>query len=170
MRTHSIVVTPLSQLASAVTRWSPSHILSLASPGQSLDAVEALGHAQVLRLSFNDIEAPREALVAADESVIGRLLAFVSEWDGTAPLLIHCWFGVSRSPAAAYIAACARNPGRERQLAALLRQNAPFATPNRLMVALADDGLGRGGRMVDAIREIGRGCEVSKGEVFTLMA
>jgi predicted protein tyrosine phosphatase len=35
-------------------------------------------------------------------------------------------------------------------------------------VALADDALGRGGRMNEAIAKIGRGQECSEGEPFTL--
>ena len=37
-----------------------------------------------------------------------------------------------------------------------LRKASPTATPNQHLVALADDILGRNGRMVDAIRAIGR--------------
>ena len=88
--------------------------------------------------------------------------------DGPRPLLIHCWAGISRSCAAAYILACDRNPGHEQEIAVDLRRRAPFATPNRLMVQLADDMLVRGGRMVDAIDAIGRGAEATWGEPFRL--
>ena len=66
-------------------------------------------------------------------------------------LLIHCWAGISRSSAAAYAIACDRNPGFERDIAIELRRRSPSATPNRLMVRLADDLLQRDGRMVEAI-------------------
>ena len=62
--------------------------------------------------------------------------------------------------------ACEANAGIEPEIAAELRRRAPFATPNRLMVAIADDILSRSGRMVDAIAAIGRGAEAPHGEPF----
>ena len=41
-------------------------------------------------------------------------------------------------------------------------------TPNRLMVALADDLLQRSGRMIKAIDGIGRGAEAAEGEPYQL--
>ena len=83
-------------------------------------------------------------------------------------LLIHCWAGISRSSAAAFAMACDRNPGFERDIAVELRRRSPSATPNRLMVRLADDLLERDGRMVDAIDAIGRGAEAREGEPYAL--
>ena len=84
-------------------------------------------------------------------------------------MLIHCFAGVSRSTAAAYIAACALAPERDEfDIARALRAASPTASPNAHLVALADDALGRGGRMNEAIAEIGRGQECSEGEPFTL--
>jgi len=82
--------------------------------------------------------------------------------------LIHCWAGISRSSAAAFAIACDRNPGFERDIADELRRRSPSATPNRLMVRLADDLLRRDGRMVDAIDGIGRGAEAREGEPYAL--
>ena len=61
---------------------------------------------------------------------------------------MHCWFGVSRSPAAAYVAACALAPDQDEAAFAdsALRRAAPFATPNRRIVALGDALLAREGR------------------------
>ena len=83
-------------------------------------------------------------------------------------MLIHCWAGISRSSAAAYAIACDRNPGFERDIADELRRRAPSVTPNRLMVALSDDLLGRGGRMAEAIERIGRGADAFEGEPYRL--
>jgi predicted protein tyrosine phosphatase len=49
-----------------------------------------------------------------------------------------------------------------------LRRRAPFVTPNRLMVRLADEMLARDGRMVEAIEKIGRGAEAREGEPYQL--
>jgi predicted protein tyrosine phosphatase len=83
--------------------------------------------------------------------------------------VFHCWAGVSRSTAAAYITACSLAPDRdEAEIAAALRLASPTATPNARFVALADDILGRQGRMVAAVHSIGRGADCIEGTPFML--
>lgn len=123
-----------------------------------------------LILRFNDIVEPREGLTPPDEALVRRLLAFAEGWPVEAPLVVHCFAGVSRSTAAAYILACARSAGREAELARQLRERSPEATPNALMVSLADDILGRFGAMRTAIAGIGRGVDAFEGAVLTLGA
>jgi predicted protein tyrosine phosphatase len=82
---------------------------------------------------------------------------------------VHCYAGISRSTAAAYVIAAALQPERdESELARELRTRSPTATPNPLIVAHADKLLGREGRMVSAIRAIGRGKEAFEGTPFML--
>jgi len=50
----------------------------------------------------------------------------------------------------------------------LLRQNSASATPNARLVAMADKLLGRDGRMIDAIRGIGRGANAFEGTPFIM--
>jgi predicted protein tyrosine phosphatase len=49
-----------------------------------------------------------------------------------------------------------------------LRWRAPSATPNPKLIEIADAVLGRQGRMVDAIRSIGRGEDAFEGVPFRL--
>ncbi|MDB5521190.1 MAG: hypothetical protein JWQ82_787, partial [Tardiphaga sp.] len=63
---------------------------------------------------------------------------------------------------------CAAHPGREHAIADALRRRAPFATPNALMVAIADDVLARDGRMIAAIARIGRGAEAFAGTPYVM--
>ncbi|MCJ7527344.1 MAG: protein tyrosine phosphatase, partial [Methyloceanibacter sp.] len=99
------------------------------------------------------------------------LITFARDWDRQAPLLIHCWAGISRSTAAACISLCALNPeGSELELARTLRRASPTAYPNRLLVALADEILTRNGRMMTAVEDIGRGKLAEEAEVFALPA
>jgi predicted protein tyrosine phosphatase len=117
-------------------------------------------------LSFHDIVEPKAGLIAPDRDMMATVMDFGRGCQQ--PLLVHCWAGISRSSAAAYALVCARNPGYEREIARELRHRAPFATPNRLMVALADDLLGRNGRMVAEIERIGRGGEAFEGRPYQL--
>jgi predicted protein tyrosine phosphatase len=107
-------------------------------------------------------------LVMPDRDIMQAILDFGRNSESQAVLLVHCWAGISRSSAAAFTIACDRNPGFERDIAIELRRRSPSATPNRLMVRLADDLLGRDGRMVEAIDKIGRGVEAREGEPYRL--
>ena len=160
-----LVVCPLHRLEEVRRLRGPSHVISLASPTVEPAAAPAPTH---LSLLFHDITEARPGLIMPDAAAIRAILAFGRSWDGARPLLIHCWAGISRSCAAAYVLACDANDGSEQAIAAALRRRAPFATPNRLMVAIADDMLSRAGRMVDAIDAIGRGAEAPHGEPFDL--
>jgi predicted protein tyrosine phosphatase len=58
--------------------------------------------------------------------------------------------------ASAYTILCDRlGPGREIEIARAMRQRAPHAQPNRLLVQHADEALGRGGKMVLALNHMG---------------
>lgn len=163
-----LIVAPLHEAAGLVVRHQPSHLISLASPGQ-VDAPLTKAPPHRLDLRFNDIAEPRDGLTPPSEADVVALLAFAASWDGTRPLLVHCWAGVSRSTAAAYVLACARStPGREADWAKRLRAAAPTATPNPLIVALADRLLNRDGAMTRAVAAIGRGAETAWGQAFEL--
>jgi len=121
-----------------------------------------------LRLAFHDIVEPTPGLTAPDRDLMQAVLDFGRNAGHQRALLIHCWAGISRSSAAAYAIACDHNPRFERDIALELRRRSPSATPNRLMVRLADDLLARDGRMVEAIDGIGRGAEARVGEPYAL--
>ena len=163
-----IVVSPLQHLDATVARHRPSHVLTLLSPGHEESVRREPPFERHLQLYFHDIAAAKAGLVAPDIEGVGAILDFAQGWTGTRPMLVHCWAGISRSSAAAFMIACARNPGYERNIAEELRRRAPFATPNRLMIALADHVLDRSGRMVDAIEHIGRGADAFEGSPYVL--
>jgi predicted protein tyrosine phosphatase len=165
-----IVASPLKHLDASVARHRPSHVLTLLSPGHEASARCEPPFEQHLQLYFHDITEPRAGLIAPDRDSVGSIVDFARGWNGARPMLVHCWAGISRSSAAAFMISCARNPGCERDIALDLRQRAPFATPNRLMVALADDVLQRAGRMIEAVEGIGRGAEAFEGLPYVLPA
>lgn len=159
-----IIVSPLSHARTLVERLQPTRSLSLMAPGQRATFEEGWLPDDRLILAFNDVVQAAADQIAPDEAIMRGIIAFSR---GCAPgqnVLVHCWMGVSRSPAAAYVIACARAPGDERAIADELRRCSPVATPNRLMISIADDLLMRRGRMVDAIDHIGRGCDYD-GEI-----
>jgi predicted protein tyrosine phosphatase len=164
----AIHVAPLSAVQDIARKLPSYDLLTLLSPDTDAGVLASLAPRRRLHLVFHDIVEARDGLIMPDAALIESMLDFGRvRADGTS-LLIHCWAGISRSSAAAYILACDRHPGREDELATALRAHAPFVTPNRLMVALADDLLGRNGAMVDAIARIGRGAEAFEGMPYRL--
>jgi len=162
-------VCPLSRLHRTVAETRASHVVSLMGANAEVPRPAGIAAECHLFIGVSDIVEPLEGHVLAGAEHIGQLLAFVRAWGRESPLVLHCWAGISRSTAAAYIAACALSPGRDEAAIALaLREASPSATPNARFVALADDLLGRRGRMVDAIRGIGRGTEAMEGTPFRL--
>jgi predicted protein tyrosine phosphatase len=164
-----LLVGPLQDVPAMCEAHRPSHLVSwLAPPATAPEIGLTFPPERRLLLLSHDVAIETEGLQAPTPDDVARLLAFASDWDGARPLLVHCWAGVSRSTAAAYVIACARSARSEAQLARALRQASPGATPNPLIVAHADALLGRDDRMIAAIAEIGRGAEVSLGAPFEL--
>jgi predicted protein tyrosine phosphatase len=164
-----IVVAPKSQLAATLATSNATHLIALVSPSTEFERPTAIEPDACLHLTFNDIAEERDGLIAPTADHVRQLLAFAASIPSGGVLLVHCYAGVSRSTASAYAIACANRPDLgEEQLAAWLRSLSPSATPNPLLVAHSDTLLGREGRMVEAIRSIGRGAGCFEGEVFAL--
>ncbi|WP_422375146.1 tyrosine phosphatase family protein [Roseibium sp.] len=162
-------VCSLSKLPETVAATGAKSVVTLINAEMHVPTPEGIVPEQHLNLSFNDIVDPVDGLVPASEQHIEQFLTFIQGWDRQAPLVIHCWAGISRSTAGAYVAACALNPeADEYQLAELLRTRSPSATPNARIVAMGDRLLGREGRMIDAIRGIGRGANAFEGTPFVM--
>jgi len=164
-----IFVCSLSAVDTTILEKQPSHLISLLDEASMISTPEAIEAENHLKLALNDISAPMTGYETPGQVHVERLVKFIQAWPQTSPLLIHCWAGISRSTAAAFITLCINNPGEdENNLAQLLRYASPSATPNKLIVHLADNILGRSGRMVEAIEGIGRGASAWQGELFTL--
>jgi len=153
-----VTVCPLSQVGATVASTGARHLVSLINSGTPVPRPDAIAEENHLFLGMNDIVEPQEGMTPPAEEHVLSLLAFVAAWDRSQPMVIHCYAGISRSTAGAFIALCAAQPERdEAEIARDLRAASPTATPNARLVALADALLARGGRMTAAIEEIGRG-------------
>ena len=168
----TIFVCPLSQVAARVALHKPGRVVSLLDPATPFPELGASYADRHLRLEFHDITLPHPNYIMPQAQHVTELLGFFSAWDRKEALLIHCYAGISRSTAAAYIAACLANPhAHEHDLAVALRRAAPLARPNEALVALADAALGRKGRMSAGIATTGRDLpwpEVDEGVPFGL--
>jgi predicted protein tyrosine phosphatase len=167
--TPHILVCPLSKVPETVRATGARSLITLIDQGTPVGRPSAIAAEKHLVVRLSDIVVHVEGHTLPNESHVEKLLNFVRLWDQTAPLLIHCFAGVSRSTAAAFIAACALRPHRnEAEIADAVRANSPTATPNARLVAIADAMLGRNGRMIAAVEKIGRGCNCFEGAPFVL--
>ena len=166
-----IVGGPLSRVEEAIKAHGVGWIVSAINKDTMLATPDGILPDRHLKLAMNDISSAQAGLVVPSEIHVASLIEFVDRWDMAAPMLVHCWAGVSRSTASVFIALCRLNEAvEEEKLAQLLRRASPTATPNVRLVGLADDYLGRRGRMVDAVKKIGTGEMTFEGRVFSLAA
>ncbi|MEW5421522.1 tyrosine phosphatase family protein [Amorphus sp. 3PC139-8] len=162
-----IYVTSLARLHETVESCGARHVVTLINDGTAVVRPETVPEENHLFLGFNDIVDPMEGMVLPAAYHVDQLVTFVEAWDRSTPLVVHCFAGISRSTAAAFIAACALQPERdEAEIAKAIRKASPTATPNSLLVALGDERLDRQGRMRMAAKAIGRGRDAFEGEPF----
>ncbi|XSG81044.1 MAG: tyrosine phosphatase family protein [Methyloligella sp. ZOD6] len=168
---QTIYVSPLSRVAGTVEEAGVSHVVTLINNEMVVETPAGIEPMRHLKLAMNDICEPSPGHVVPCQDHVEELISFAQNWDRQAPLLIHCWAGISRSTAAAFIVLCSLNPGAcEFEIAKALRQASPTAYPNRRLVALADALLERQGRMIEAVEAIGDGEIAAEGRVFRLDA
>ena len=162
-----IHVCSLAALPETVRLTGASHVLTVMGNVDQVQRPDSVLAANHLKVSMDDITEPMDGFVAPSQAHIEQVLTFVRGWDRGAPLVIHCYAGVSRSTASAFAAACALNPHRdEMTIARQIRAASPIASPNRLIVSLADQALGRQGRMLRALDNIGPATMMVEGKPF----
>lgn len=164
-----IHVCSLANVEETVARTGAGRLLSLLSAGTEVTRPASIARENHLHLVMHDIAVAQDGMTMPGEEHVLDILDFGRQWDRTRPLVIHCYAGISRSTASAYIIAAALAPQRdEAELAQTLRALSPSATPNPRLIAVADALLDRKGRMVEAIQAIGRGADAFEGTPFEL--
>jgi predicted protein tyrosine phosphatase len=164
-----IHVCSLARLHDTITETGATHIVTLL---RIVDRVQRPAHIPAINhliLGMDDIAAPMEGMTHPAEEHVSELIQFVQGWGRKAPIVFHCWAGISRSTAGAFITACALNPNRDEAIIAqTIRNSSATATPNAMLVSHADRILGRNGRMIRAVEALGPGRPAHEGDPFRL--
>ena len=152
-----VYISSLQEMPRHVHATGASHLLSLVIPDDNPVTPPGVAPENHLFIGCHDIVEPYPGAVLPNAGHVRLIMDFAAAWDGSAPMLVHCFAGVSRSTAAALIVACVHERGREHQLARRLRAAAPHAQPNRRIIALGDAALRCGGALISAVESMGIG-------------
>ena len=164
-----IHVCSLARLHDTVAETRASHIVTLLRTVDRVERPQSIVETNHLILGMDDIAMPIDGYVHPGEQHVVELIEFVQRWDRRAPLVMHCYAGISRSTAGAFISACALNPARdEATIARAIRSSSATANPNPMLVGHADRILGRNGRMIRAVEALGPALPAYEGEPFRL--
>jgi predicted protein tyrosine phosphatase len=165
-----IHVCSLARLHATVDETKARHIVTLLRLTDRVTRPAHIAAENHLILAVDDIvTAPAEGQTLPGEEHVERLIAFAKSWDRATPMVVHCFAGISRSTAAAFVTACTLNPERdENEIARAIRDASPTAAPNARIVAVADRMLGRDGRMVRAVDILGPALIAEEGHPFRL--
>jgi predicted protein tyrosine phosphatase len=164
-----IHVCSLARLHETVEEIKASHVVTLLKDRHLVSRPDGIAAERHLILGMDDICEPTDGYVCPAEEHVADLISFVRGWNRDAPMVVHCYAGISRSTAGAFVSACALNPQRdEATIAWSIRRASPTAMPNRRLVSLADRLLSRQGRMLAAIEAIGPAVGAFEGHPFRL--
>lgn len=142
-------------LYSRSRRESITHIVSIHDPNHKPASGFFQHPGKKLRLEFEDetvvgIDSPTEDHI---KSILNFAKIIKQDLDkNDCKLLIHCYAGISRSTAAAFILLCSIFSDKtEKECFEEILRIRPIAKPNRLMVEFADNLLDRKNKMLEAI-------------------
>ena len=128
-----------------------AYLVSVLPPTEQPRTPRSVPSTRHHRMQVHDIAAPMPGHVLPEREHVEELIAFLRGADRDAPMVIHCLAGVSRSSAAAMIALALDAPGQEAAASGAVRAASAYALPNRRIVSLADEVLGRDGRLLAAL-------------------
>lgn len=147
-----IHVGPLTSIEAMIARSGARYLVTAINRQMMPTTPAPIEPQKHLRLGFNDIVEPAFGMTPPSATHVRSLIEFAKVWNHDGPLVIHCLAGISRSTASAFIVMCTLNPDcSEETIATLLRDASPTAAPNQRLIQLADEALGREGRMIHAI-------------------
>ena len=149
-----IIVCSLKDLETVCETVKPSHVISVIDPGYAPetpagvdkhlklgfdDIVEVNSNNQIFRLNTNDIPQ-----LPPNISHTNSIINFSKSWDKEAPIVIHCWCGISRSMATATYLMCKEDSSDIERNIRYIRSIAPHANPNKVLIKLFENSLNIG--------------------------
>src|SRR5262245_13518903 len=107
-----IHVCSLARLHGTVEETGARHIVTLLRLIDRVQRPASIEPENHLILGMDDIVEPLDGFTHPGEEHVTQLIEFAERWNRRTPMVIHCYAGISRSTAGAFVAACALNPRR----------------------------------------------------------
>lgn len=136
-----------------------THVISIWHPNPMLETFQrqmsvGFPQAKIHFATFDDTELSETDRPPTNPDVLG-CIEFIHQLGEDDHLLIHCMAGISRSTAIAMTLITEfYGPGSEKDAALSVKHIRPIANPNRLVLAIADNILGRKGAIRIAANEV----------------
>src|ERR1700679_3750980 len=102
-----IHVCSLAALPDTVKTTGASHVLTVMANVDQVQRPVSVLPANHLKVQMDDITEKIEGLVAPSGTHIEQVLNLVRGWVRSAPLVVHCYAGITRSTASLFAAVCA---------------------------------------------------------------
>lgn len=141
------------RLTADLRAFQPTHVVSLFDPSIDPAKIPSFGVVPTMQRAFYDHDTPGAQVLSRE--MLGEIIDFLSDWTAAhrrgddARLLVHCHMGASRSTATALMAlTILHGPNQEARAFADLLQITNKPWPNYNLVEMADDLLGREGRLM----------------------
>ena len=130
-----IIVCSLNDLVNVCESVKPKFVISVIDPGYAPQTPNGVKYH--LKLGFDDI------VKISSENKIFRLntVDFTKNYEDNENIVIHCWCGVSRSMATATYLLCKNNTLTIERNIRYIRNVAPHANPNKLLIKLFEKKL-----------------------------
>ena len=146
-----IIVCSLNDLNNVCESVKPRFVISVIDPGYAPETPKGVEHH--LKLGFDDIVkiSPENKIFRLNtndipqklpaENDINSIVEFTKNYKDDENIVIHCWCGVSRSMATATYLLCRNNTSTIEENIKYIREVAPHANPNKLMIKLFENKL-----------------------------
>ena len=163
-----LIIGPKERVHEAKTRFNCDYVISIQDcsdePVPTPPGIDPCNHE---RYMFDDVTdsvpirySSRDSHIVRDhppdiDDVRGILAQFRAIPDG-ARIYMHCFAGISRSTAMAFMCYCSQTEGGDENGWMMLTERSALSGsiwPNELIVRLADQELGRNGAMIKAVEE-----------------
>ena len=146
-----IIVCSLHDLVNVCESVKPKYVISVIDPGYAPetpkgveshlklgfdDIVKISSENKIFRLNTDDFPQTLPA-----ENHVQSIINFTNSYKDNENIVIHCWCGVSRSMATATYLLCRNNTGTIEKNIKYIRNVAPHANPNKLMIKLFENKL-----------------------------
>ncbi len=146
-----IIICGLADIQECVDKYRPNKMLTIINKNFEPETPSGMDKNRHLKMLIDDISEPREGFILPEKHHTQELLDFTDDWDKTKPILVHCHMGISRSTATSLGIAAKYSPENIELIIENLKEIAPHASPNKIMMRYYDEILDLDNRLYGSV-------------------